>query len=124
MENPAIVYLYLYLAIADKDFSETELNTILSKLKLNPSFQGMDTEQFIGDIYQNLMRLPYDSVLIYLENYMSEVSLSDSEKQAVIHDLEDIMEADGVVRKEEMMAFQRIKRYLTPSFPLQLRASA
>ena len=124
MENPAIVYLYLYLAIADKDFSETELNTIISKLKMNPTFQGMDTEQFIGDMYQNFMRLPYDSVLIYLENYMSEVTLTESEKQSVIHDLEDIMEADGVIRKEEMMAFQRIKRYLTPSFPQQLRASA
>lgn len=124
MENPAIVYLYLYLAIADKDFSETELNTIIAKLSRNPSFQGMDTAQFVGDIYQNFIRLPFDSVLIYLENYMSEITLSDSEKQTVIRDLEEIMEADGIIRKEEMMAFQRIKRYLLPAFPQQLRASA
>jgi hypothetical protein len=51
--------------------------------------------------------------------------LSDAEKRTVLHDLEDIMEADGVIRKEEMLAFQRIKRYLSPElhFP-RLRASA
>lgn len=125
METPAIVYLYLYLAIADKDFSDKELKLIVAKLKKNPSFQGMDTEQFVSDIHQNFMRLPFDSVIMYLENYMAEAALSDSEKERVVHDLEEIMEADGVIRKEEMMAFQRIKRYLMPGFGQhQYRASA
>jgi len=114
MDNPAIVYLYLYLAIADKDFSETELNLILEKLKHNPVFQGMDLHEFIHDIHQNFSKLPYDSVLIYLENYMTEIEFTDAEKIRVIKDLEEIMEADGIIRKEEMLAFQRIKKYLTP----------
>jgi hypothetical protein len=42
----------------------------------------------------------------------------------VINDLEEIMEADGVIRKEEMMAFQRIKKYLSINHNYQYRASA
>ena len=124
MENPAIVYLYLYLAIADKDFSETELSLILDKLKRNPAFNGMDLGEFIHEIHDNFVKLPYDSVLIYLENYMSEIALSESEKRHVLKDLEEIMEADGVIRKEEMQAFQRIKKYLAPGNENHYRESA
>lgn len=124
MENPAIVYLYLYLAISDKDFSESELELILDKLKHNPAFQGMDISKFIHEVHQNFTQLPYDSVLIYLENYMAEIDLSDSEKRHILKDLEDIMEADGVIRKEEMMAFQRIRKYLIPGMGNSYKASA
>jgi len=124
MENPAIVYLYLYVALSDKDFSPTEVDLILHKLKKNPAFQGMDTHEFIQDVYQNFSRLPFDSVLVYLENYMSEVSLSETEKSIVMHDLEEIMEADGVIKKEELQAFQRIKKYLTIDISAPLKASA
>jgi uncharacterized tellurite resistance protein B-like protein len=113
MENPAIVYLYLYLAIADKDFSEEEAQLILAKLKENPVFEGMDTAHFIDDVYKNFLKLPHDSVMGYLENYMMEINLTETEKAKIIKDLEDIMEADGIVRKEEMDAFQRIKKYLS-----------
>lgn len=114
MENPAIVYLYLYLAIADKDFSESEAQLILDKLKKIPAYSGMNTISFIEDIYENFRQLSPDSVLVYLENYLSTLQLTEAERTTVIHDLEEIMEADGVVRKEEMQAFQRIKRYLLP----------
>ena len=113
MENPAIVYLYLYLAIADKDFSEEEAQLILSKLKENPAFSGMDAASFIDDVYNNFPKLPHDSVMGYLENYMMEIDLTEAERTQIIKDLEDIMEADGVVRKEEMLALQRIKKYLS-----------
>jgi len=112
MENPAIVNVYLYLAIADKDFSEEEVQLILAKLKDNPNFEGMDTADFIDDVYKNFRKLPHDSVMGYLENYMLELDLSGAEKAKIIKDLEDIMEADGIVKKEEMDAFQRIKKYL------------
>jgi uncharacterized tellurite resistance protein B-like protein len=125
MENPAIIYLYLYLAIADKDFSEMEVSLILSKLRKVPGLKGMDTAQFVKDAYENFKRLPFDSIQVYLENYMAEATLSEGERIALIHDLEEIMEADGVVRKEELIAFQRIKRFLTPGFGIQpFRASA
>jgi hypothetical protein len=125
MENPAIIYLYLYLAIADKDFSETEASLILSKLKRLPALNGLDTAQFVKDTYENFKRLPFDSIQVYLENYMAETSFSEGERVSLIHDLEEIMEADGVIRKEELLAFQRIKRFLTPGFGIQpFRASA
>lgn len=124
MENLAIVYLYLYLAISDKEFSDSELELILTKLKRNPAFQGMDVDQFIKEVHENFLQLPYDSVLIYLENFMAEIALTDSQKSHIITDLEEIMEADGIVRKEEMMAFQRIRRYLIPGSGYPYRASA
>lgn len=125
MENPAIVYLYLYLAIADKEFSEKEAAIILAKLKKNPAFAGMDTGCFVDDVYQNFCRLPFENVMVYLENYMMEVQLTETERTNVINDLEEIMEADGVIRKEEMMAFQRIKKYLAINGnDYQYRASA
>jgi uncharacterized tellurite resistance protein B-like protein len=124
MENPAIVYLYLYLAIADKDFSEKEAVMILAKLKKNPAFTGMDMGCFVDDIYQNFLRLSFESVLVYLENYMMEVRLTETERMSVINDLEEIMEADGVIRKEEIIAFQRIKKYLSINHNHPYRASA
>jgi hypothetical protein len=124
MENPAIVYLYLYVALSDKDFSSVEADLIVSKLKKNPAFNGMNTNEFIDDIYQNFMRLPFDSVLMYLENYMSEVQLSETEKKSVMSDLEEIIEADGIVRKEELLAFNRIKKYLTIDLTTPIKAVA
>jgi len=124
MENPAIVYLYLYMAIADKDFSEKEAFIILAKLRKNPAFSGMDTNNFVDEIYQNFLRLPFDSVMVYLENYMTDIQLTEAERTNVINDLEEIMEADGVIRKEEMLAFQRIKKYLSFNGTYQHRASA
>jgi hypothetical protein len=124
MENPAIVYLYLYLAISDKEFSEKEVDVILAKLKKNPAFAGMDTICFVDDIYKNFCKLPFENVMVYLENYMMEVQLSETERTNLINDLEEIMEADGIIRKEEMMAFQRIKKYLIINNNFQYRASA
>jgi hypothetical protein len=124
MENPVIVYLYLYVALSDKDFSIIEADLIVSKLKKNPAFNGMNTNEFIDDIYQNFMRLPFDSVLMYLENYISEVQLSEIEKKSVMSDLEEIIEADGIVRKEELLAFNRIKKYLTIDVTTPIKAVA
>lgn len=124
MENTAIVYLYLYLAIADKEFSEKEASIIISKLKSNPAFSGMDTSCFVDDIYQNFLRLPFDAVIIYLENYIMDIQLSEAARTKVLADLEEIMEADGVIRKEEMVAFQRIKKYLSYNTGSNYRASA
>jgi len=123
MENPAIVYLYLYVALSDKDFSTIEADMIISKLKKNPAYNGMNTNEFIDDIYQNFLRLPFDSVLMYLENYMSEVQLSETERKNVMLDLEEIIEADGIVRKEELQAFNRIKKYLTIDVSNPIKAS-
>jgi uncharacterized tellurite resistance protein B-like protein len=124
MENSAIVYLYLYLAIADKDFSKEELNLIVVKLKNNQAFQGMDTSAFIQEVYQNFLQLPFDAVIQYLENYMMSLDLSPEDRNKVVQDLEEIMEADGVIRKEELLAFQRIKKYLALRNPFPYRASA
>jgi hypothetical protein len=124
MENPVIVYLYLYVALSDKDFSIIEADLIVSKLKKNPAFNGMNTNEFIDDVYQNFMRLPFDSVLMYLENYMSEVQLSETERKSVMSDLEEIIEADGIVRKEELLAFNRIKKYLTIDLSIPIKAVA
>jgi uncharacterized tellurite resistance protein B-like protein len=62
--------------------------------------------------------------MVYLENYMMEVKLTETEKTNLINDLEEIMEADGIIRKEEMIAFQRIKKYLIINNNFQYRASA
>lgn len=124
MENPAILYLYLYVALSDRDFSQTEVDLILQKLMKNPAYKGINTKEFIQDVYQNFMRLPFDSVLMYLENYISEVKLNDSERISVIHDLEEIMEADGIIKKEELQAFQRIKKYLTIDVSSPIKASS
>jgi uncharacterized tellurite resistance protein B-like protein len=62
--------------------------------------------------------------MVYLENYMMEVQLTETERTSVIKDLEEIMEADGIIRKEEMMAFQRIKKYMSINYNYQYRASA
>ena len=124
MENPAIVYLYLYVALANKNFSQSKMDLILEKLKLNPSFMGLNTNDFVKDVYNNFIKLPFASVFTYLENYLSEIQLTELERTSVIHDLEEIMEADGVIKKEELLAFQRIKKYLLTdnSKPVKIRA--
>ncbi len=114
MENPAIVYLYLYVALANKNFSQSKMDLILEKLKPNPSFIGLNTNDFVEDVYNNFLQLPYASVFTYLENYLSEIQLTELERTSVIHDLEEIIEADGVIKKEELLAFQRIKKHLLP----------
>jgi len=61
---------------------------------------------------------------MYLENYMSEVQLSETERKNVMLDLEEIIEADGIVRKEELQAFNRIKKYLTIELSSPIKARA
>jgi uncharacterized tellurite resistance protein B-like protein len=85
---------------------------------------GLNTNDFVEDVYNNFIKLPFASVFTYLENYLSEIQLTELERTSVIHDLEEIMEADGVIKKEELLAFQRIKKYLLTdnSKPVKIRA--
>jgi uncharacterized tellurite resistance protein B-like protein len=55
---------------------------------------------------------------------MMSLDLSPEDRNKVVQDLEEIMEADGVIRKEELLAFQRIKKYLALRNPFPYRASA
>lgn len=124
MQNPSLVYLYLYLAIADKEFSSEEAELIVEKLKRHPGFDGMDMTAFVREVYENFLRLPYDQVLVYLENYMEQLDLREAERNQVLKDLEEIMEADGIVRKEEVQAYQKICRYLRKTEPEPYKASS
>lgn len=104
--------IYLYLCIADSDYNITddeieEIHDKVSKTLETGSYMKMITE--VLREFRN--HTDYEKTDIINENallYCKEPNI----KNKVLKDLEDVMEADGVVKSVEMIMFRYIKKVL------------
>lgn len=106
------LYIYMSLAMVDGFVSDEELQTMITKLNLHDRYAGVDIPQVVHAVRQQLNQTPADRQLKELEHHLGEICHNEGERQQLLTDLEDIMEADGLVKSGEIDFFRHIRLLL------------
>lgn len=104
--------IYLYLCIADSDYNITddeieEIHGKVSKTLENGNYMKAITE--VLREFKN--HTDYEKTDI-IANYASHYCKNEEVRSKILADLEDVMEADGIIKSVEMIMFRYIKKTL------------
>ena len=104
---------YLYICIGKSDYSlvDEEISEIIDKLNdFMPSEESKDVYEKAMKVYN----LQSDTEIIsFIKRHTSRFSHSEEEKKKILQDLEDIMEADGIIKDVEMIMYRFVKKTLS-----------
>ena len=107
-----LVYVYVCIAKADYHLVDEEVVTIIHKLKKHPKYKRLDTEAVLEEALQEHASHSEEEMFECIAQYTQEICKNEADKHELIEDLEDIVEADGIVKDLEMTMYRRIKRIL------------
>ena len=105
-----VIYLYLCIADSDYNISDDEIEEIhqkVSKTLNNGNYMKTITE--VLREFKN--HTDYEKTDI-IGSYASKYCTSETVKDKILGDLEDVMEADGIIKSVEMIMFRYIKKTL------------
>ena len=104
--------IYLYLCIADSDYNITDDEIEEIHDKVSKTLEGGSYMKTITEVLREFKNhTDYEKTDIINENanlYCKNLSV----KTKILKDLEDIMEADGVIKSVEMIMYRYIKKAL------------
>ena len=105
---------YLYICVGKSDYSlvDEEIEEIFEKLsETNPDEDSIKSAYAeVNKVYN----LQSDTEIInFIKRHSSKFVKSEDEKKKILINLEDIMEADGIIKDVEMIMYRFIKKILT-----------
>lgn len=104
--------IYLYLCIADSDYNITDDEIEEIHGKVSKILEGGNYMKTITEVLREFKNhTDYEKTDIINEN-ASLYCKEESVKEKILKDLEDVMEADGIVKSVEMIMFRYIKKAL------------
>ena len=103
---------YLYICIGKSDYSlvDEEISEIIEKLsgKLPPK----ETREAYDEALK-VYNIQSDTEIInFIKLHTKDFFINDDDRKKVLQDLEDIMEADGIIKDVEMIMYRFIKKTL------------
>ena len=104
---------YLYICIGKSDYSlvDEEIIEIIEKLK-----DKLPAEQDPKEAYEKALKvynLQSDTEVIgFIKIHTNDFFQTDDDRKKTLQDLEDIMEADGIIKDVEMIMYRFIKKTL------------
>ena len=104
---------YLYICIGKSDYSlvDEEISEIIDKLKDKVSSEKNANEEY--DKALKVYNLQSDTEIIsFIKVHTSDFFKSEDDRKKTLQDLEDIMEADGIIKDVEMIMYRFIKKTL------------
>lgn len=105
-----VIYLYLCIADSDYNISDDEIEEIHDKV--SKTLDGGNYMKTITEVLREFKNhTDYektDIISTYAEKYCKEEKV----KEKILSDLEDVMEADGIIKSVEMIMFRYIKKTL------------
>lgn len=107
-----LVYVYVCIAKSDFHLVDEEVSMIVNKLKKHEKYKHLDTENVLHEALAEHASHTEDEMFKHISQYTQKICHTEADKQLLITDLEDIVEADGVVRDLEMTMYRRIKQIL------------
>lgn len=107
-----IAYLYICVGKSDYSIVDEEIEKIFTKLG-----ETSDDDELNKAVYTEVMKVynqQSDSEIIkFINKHFSQFSESEEEKKFILKNLEDIMEADGIIKDVEMIMYRFIKKVLS-----------
>lgn len=104
---------YLYLCVGKSDYSlvDEEIDEIFEKLsETNPDKESI--EKAYKEVTKFYSSQSDTEIISFIKRHSSEFAKSESEKKSILVNLEDIMEADGIIKDVEMIMYRFIKKTL------------
>ena len=105
-----VIYLYLCIADSDYNISDDEIEEIHDKVSktLNSGNYMKTITEVLREFKNHTDYEKTDLVSNYAEKYCKDENV----KNKILKDLEDVMEADGIIKSVEMIMFRYIKKTL------------
>lgn len=124
MNRNNIILLYLFLATADHDFSSSEQEFILQKIKALPGYYESETDSLWEEAFKFMKQNQRESLDGFLQKLLMNHTLTEAELHEIIQNMEGIIESDGVVNMEELTFYQKARHYLIFSALMARQARA
>ena len=109
-----LVYLYVCIGKSDYSLIDIEIEEIFEKLSKFESNEE-DKKRIFKEVLKIYNQHTDSEIYEFIKIYSLEYGFSDDDKKKILIDLEDIMEADGIVKDVEMIMFRFIKKTLEGS---------
>ena len=104
---------YLYICIGKSDYSlvNEEIEQIFEKL--GASLSQEETKKAYDDALKVYNLQSDTDIISFIKSHTKDFSHCEAEKKKILSDLEDIMEADGIIKDVEMIMYRFIKKTLS-----------
>lgn len=104
---------YLYICIGKSDYSlvDEEITEIIEKL--NTSLSSTKAKEAYEKVMKVYNTQTDTEIISFIKNHPADFTKSEEEKKRILQDLEDIMEADGIIKDVEMIMYRFIKKILS-----------
>ena len=103
---------YLYICIGKSDYSlvDEEITEIIDKLK--EKMPNSDTENAYEKALKVYNMQSDTEIISFIKLHTNDFFNTEDDRKKVLQDLEDIMEADGIIKDVEMIMYRFIKKTL------------
>ena len=108
----ATLFIYFSLAQTDGLISQQEQDIILKKLNLQDRFTGFNLKPVMDEAIAAIESSTLEERLEYAARYVPMLATNEPDRKQFLKDLEDIMEADGVVKSKELNYYRQIRLLL------------
>ena len=106
-----LVYLYVCIGKSDYSLIDVEIEEIFEKLaKLD--YPEDEKKRVFKEVLKVYNQHTDSEIYDFIKEYNNVNPFTAEDKKMILTDLEDIMEADGIVKDVEMIMFRYIKKTL------------
>lgn len=106
-----LVYLYVCIGKSDYSLIDVEIEEIFEKLaKLD--YPEDEKKRVFKEVLKVYNQHTDSEIYDFIKEYNNANPFTAEDKKMILTDLEDIMEADGIVKDVEMIMFRYIKKTL------------
>lgn len=105
--------IYLYVCIGKSDYSliDIEIEEIFEKLE-KLDYEEDEKKRVFKEVLKVYNQHSDSEIYDFIKEYNQANPFNEDDKKMILKDLEDIMEADGIVKDVEMIMFRYIKKTL------------
>lgn len=104
-----VCYLYLCIADADYNISDDEIDKIHEKISRSLK-HGKNYIKIIAEVLNEFKNHTDYERTDFINKNVKKYCIDSNTKSKIISDLEEIMEADGIIKSVEMIMFRYIKK--------------
>ena len=107
-----LVYLYICIGKSDYSLIDVEIEEIFEKLDKLEGFADVDKKRVFKEVLKVYNQHTDSEIYDFIKQYNEANPFSPEDKKKILKDLEDIMEADGIVKDVEMIMYRYIKKMM------------
>jgi len=111
-----VTYLYVCVALSDYNLADEEVMEIYDKLR--PFNLNEDQiRNLLKEVIKEYSKHSDAESIDFIKKHCSSICQSQQEKEKIFKDLEDIINADGIVKDVELIIYRNIKKILNSFTP-------